>query len=159
MQFLQCNWNCSRPVRLHNFLNFDISKTIWGGKLLFACNKISIGSYSLIMKFFWEGSGMPIVLWNNKSPVSMERVVGFSLVKWVVLWNISAIWVLKEKGLSRCTFLGVKWYIIVAFVLLPKALFMQNLVFKFLVKILLANQFSINFWFVENYLKTNLLHY
>ena len=41
----------SWPIRLQDFLNFNITKTIWGIKFLFRMQLIFHGSYSLIIKF------------------------------------------------------------------------------------------------------------
>ena len=41
----------SWPIRLQDFLNFNITETIWGIKFLFRMQLIFHGSYSLIIKF------------------------------------------------------------------------------------------------------------
>ena len=78
-------------IRLHNF---NISKIIEVESLLLACNRVSIKATVWSWCFSWVGQpGMPIMLWNNKSPISQERVVGFSQAYPKVLWNKSVIWI------------------------------------------------------------------
>ena len=105
---MSCNWKFSQPVRLQIL----ISQKLFEAKcLLFASNKISVEAAVWSWSFSWVWSGMPsirIVLWHNKLPISLERVVGFSQACWIVLRNKSVILILKKIGPWTCTFLGVK---------------------------------------------------
>ena len=49
ISFSSCKRKCSRPIRLQDFLTFDITKTIWGIKFLFWMELRFHGSYSLNM--------------------------------------------------------------------------------------------------------------
>ena len=76
--------------------------------LLFACNKMSMDARIWSCSFSWVWPGMPgtsIVLWNNKLPISLERIVRFSQACPKVLWNKSAIRILKRIcSINVCLF-------------------------------------------------------
>ena len=78
---------CSQPIRLQDFLSFNIAKTIWGIKFIFWMELSFHGSYSLIM---WFSLGLV------KHALSALKNIG----------NTD----FEERFVPSMWFFGFKWY-------------------------------------------------